>query len=200
MNKIAVALTVAFAISSAYAQVIDGETTGEQVSGAWSSFMLAKNDDVRFRAFTFSENVGLSIDVIPPSCTAIVSFVAPYSQPAEADAPPMVVPTLFRIDSGALYSVSSTAGATTMGDKSAILTLASTPVFGKIVGEMLSGQVLRVRFDFPGYAGTYKSFPLNGFAVAMQRMYTVCEKVVPTAHKKSRRHASPPQSAPSTAL
>ena len=112
MNKIAVALTVAFAISSAYAQVIDGETTGEQVSGAWSSFMLAKNDDVRFRAFTFSENVGLSIDVIPPSCTAIVSFVAPYSQPADADAPPMVVPTLFRIDSGALYSVSSTAGAT----------------------------------------------------------------------------------------
>ncbi|EPS1224423.1 hypothetical protein QZN01_25485 [Burkholderia cenocepacia] len=200
MNKIAVALTVAFTISSAYAQVIDGETTGEQVSGAWSSFMLAKNDDVRFRAFTFSENIGLSIDVVPPSCSAIVSFVAPYTQPADADGPPMVVPTLFRIDSGALYSVSSTAGATTMGDRSAILTLATTPAFGKILGEMMSGQVLRVRFDLPGYAGAYKSFPLNGFAVAVQRMYTVCEKVAASAHKKPRKHASPPQTAPAMAL
>ncbi|CAE6811696.1 hypothetical protein R69658_05435 [Paraburkholderia aspalathi] len=200
MKTIAVALMAVMAITSAQSQVFEGETTGEQRAGAWSSFMIARQGDVRFRAYTFNDNLGLIVDVFPPSCLASISFAAPYSAPASSDAPASMIPGALRIDLGAVYSISTTTGAVSMGDTLVILTLNQTPEFGSILTEMTNGQMLRARFDVQGYGGAYKSFPLNGFATSLQRITGVCKQVADSAGHGAGKRTKPSERSSSSAL
>jgi hypothetical protein len=181
----------------ANAQMYQGETLAEEKAGAWSSFSVQRGNDVRFRVYTFAENMGVEADTMPPDCTIALSFVVPYSTPAAVDTPAANISGAIRVDQETLHAVTFDVHASAMGDTMFMMTLSATPEFKQIMKEMSSGQQLRVRFDVngAGQPSAVKTIPLNGFSVSQQRSWQWCKAVMNSLNAdppKKKRAKSPP--------
>ncbi|AOK62598.1 hypothetical protein WM29_26370 [Burkholderia ubonensis] len=196
-NGWAGALVLAMWTGTACAQMYQGNVEHQEIAGSWSSFAVQHGEDIRFRAYSANNTIGIVFDVLPMACASALSFTVPYAKPSEQDSGSSQLGGAVRIDDGPIHSVTFTVGASAMGDLTYSIMLNVTPEYGQIIKEMDVGQNVRVRFDLPSPSTSIvQAFALNGFSVASNRAFVWCKATV-NAFQKNRKQKPPKASSPS---
>jgi hypothetical protein len=184
VKRVVAALAI-FGAGVASAQVIDGDTYGAHQYGNWAGVYVAKNTDMRFRAYTASnDGWGMTVDVIPGSanCRVLVSLVFTSSDKAmSADRPGADYYGAMRVDQQEVFSMRYFSQSA-MGDKSLIFSSYAIDGLERLIDEMSNGQSMRAKVSIDGQ-DYYPTFALNGFGNAFQTEYGACKQAVASYNK-----------------
>jgi hypothetical protein len=173
-NGIAAMLISATSLASAEAQVVDGQTYGEQRFGSWTGLYVAHADDHRFRSFAQGNgNWAISIDTVPPDCAVMVTIIlSMHGESLQQDIAPTDFYGVLRVDQNDVWNVKfHTQGA--MGDKSMMYTAYALPGIGTLLSQMRDGQTLRAKLTVSG-SDYYSTYPLNGFGSTFDAEFQTC--------------------------
>jgi hypothetical protein len=176
-----------FALSfepTARAEIVQGQTFGQQEFGNWAGVLAHHGNDVRFRAYTISGNWALYFDILPPKCLLTVSTILSIgTDTMQADIAPFDFMATARVDQNDPFDWRFQAGAT-MGDQGLLFTGYALSGIQALLEQMENGQVLRLKLAITPNQPSYATFALNGFGNALKFETNQCMSLQQQTQKR----------------